>query len=65
MERVSPWMAFDFSQLISMAPWGTSRASQKSGGSALTSRRLAEVVARSFILGLMGSAMARPSTLKE
>ena len=58
-------MALACCQLISTEPWGTSRGCQGVGVSERTSTRLAEVLARSFMRGLTGSAMVRPSTVKE
>ncbi|MDP3000337.1 MAG: hypothetical protein Q8N47_22820 [Bryobacterales bacterium] len=57
-------MTFDFCQLISTAPCGTSRACHSAGGSPGTSTMLAEVRDLSLMRGFTGSAMVRPSTVK-
>ena len=49
----------------STLPCGMSRICQSGVGVAGTSTRLADVRTRSFILGLIGSAMVMPSTVKK
>ena len=49
----------------STLPWGTSRTCQSGVGVPGTSTRLAEVRTRNLIFGLIGSAIASPSTVKK